>query len=121
MINETKVFLCSFSGSLAELPKKYRSNLKAVLTLLKKDGRFSIWDATEHPSLARSLTRLKEIGLIEYAQPQPEFPWQQATVTKAGEDYLSGVGKHGNGNTSTAPGLYKGFQFKRESRAKSGV
>lgn len=46
--------------------------------------RFSVFDATERPQIARSLESLKHRGLIEYPKPQPGYPWMRVHLTDAG-------------------------------------
>lgn len=75
------MFLCSFSGALATLPAKYRRDQTAILQVLRKHPRFSVFDATEHKALATTLDRMKDRGLISYPDPQPEYPWIRAHLS----------------------------------------
>ena len=74
------VFLCSFSSSLSDIPAKKRGNDEYVLEVLRKNGRFSCFEASEHQKLAVTLTRLKDAGKIVYPDPQPGYPWCKVEV-----------------------------------------
>lgn len=73
-----RVYVDSFSGALGDLPVKQQQYADAVLDVLRRDGRFSVFDVTA--TLARTLDRLKNAGRIVYPEPQPGYPWCQATV-----------------------------------------
>jgi hypothetical protein len=77
-----KAIICSFSGSLADIPASKRKDDEYVLDALRKNGRFSTFEASEYQSLARTLSRLHGLGKIKYPEPQPEYPWVFAEIVK---------------------------------------
>jgi hypothetical protein len=68
-----------FSGALADLPKKLHGSDEAVLAVLREQPRFSVWDATATPKIAKTLDRLKANGRIRYDQSEG-YPWSRAIV-----------------------------------------
>lgn len=76
--------LCSFSGGIAEMPARDQADPQRVLQVLHRCPRFSAFDATERPAIARSLDSLKHQGLLVYPQPQPGYPWCFVELTAAG-------------------------------------
>lgn len=87
-----RTFVCSFTGAIGDMkPKDQRSAVK-VLAVLVKSPRFSVFDATERPEIARTLDDLKARDLIEYPDPQPEFPWNVVNVTDKGKALLKEAG-----------------------------
>ena len=80
-------FIDSFSGDLASLPAKKRRDSDAVLRLLWQSPRFSCFDATEHATLAWTLDRLKDTGMIEY-KTGIGYPWCEVRLTDAGKERL---------------------------------
>lgn len=74
------MIVCSFSGALGSLPAKDRTNVAAILDVLRHNPRFSVFDATEHKALARTLDRMHKRGLIEYRRDRVGYPWIEAVV-----------------------------------------
>lgn len=82
------VHICSFSTSIDEMKRKDQKSMHAVLRVLKEHPRYSIFEATDNDTIARTMDRLQEAGLFERRQPQPAYPWCEATVTEAGLRFL---------------------------------
>ena len=74
------VIICSFESSLSDIPASKRKDEKYVLEVLRKNPRFTVFEATEHHALARTLEILKHKGLITYPEPCPPFPWMLVEV-----------------------------------------
>ena len=72
------VYLDSFSGAAADLPKGRRSAAH-VLEVLRKHPRVSTWDLSEHPWLRAAIDELLNAGAIT-AVPEA-YPWQRYEVT----------------------------------------
>ena len=79
-----RAIVCSFAGGIGRMKAFDQRDPLKVLQVLAADPKFSVFDATERKSIARSLTVLKQRGLIDYPEPQPGFPWSKARVTEAG-------------------------------------
>lgn len=73
------VHVDTFSGALADLPAKARGDDEAVLACLRDHPRFSVFDAIEHASLAKTLDRLGNAGRLRYL-PDTTFPWVHVEV-----------------------------------------
>lgn len=84
-MSKASFFVDSFSGGLADLPARSRRDAVDVLRCLHKYPTFSVFDASEHQSLARTLDALKLSGLIEYEEPGPAYPWVTARLTDSGK------------------------------------
>lgn len=70
-------FIDQFS-SLDDLRPKDRGNDDTVAALLAKVGKFSVFEATEHSSLAKTLMRLEASGRIKIDN-SCEYPWVKVT------------------------------------------
>ncbi len=79
------MYIDSFSTDLADIPAYMRSDLAYVLRVLDQqaDKRYSIFDATEHIALARTMTRICRDGYIE-ADTSCGYPWTAYTLTAKG-------------------------------------
>lgn len=75
-----KAIICSFESGLSDIPASKRGDEEYVIEVLKKNGRFTCFEASEHMKLARTLTMLKKQGRIVYPIPQPEYPWNMVEV-----------------------------------------
>lgn len=87
-------FVCSFSSAISEMKRKDQGDPAKVLAVIEKSPRVSCFDLSENQTIARTVTRLKHDGLIEYPDPQPEYPWNNIVLTEAGKLKLKEV-KHG--------------------------
>jgi DNA-binding HxlR family transcriptional regulator len=85
--------ICDFSSSLSDIPAKQRRNSMFVLQVLKHNPRFSCFEAAEHQLLAKTLDLLRERGLIERPQPQPQYPWIEVRVTSMGDEWMAREGR----------------------------
>lgn len=77
--------VCSFT-SLDDLKPKDRRDTAAVLRVLGKAGRFSVFEATAHRSLALTLDRVFEEKLVR--RTGGEFPWTEVELTDEGKALL---------------------------------
>jgi hypothetical protein len=99
----THVHICRFSAGLDDLTRKQQADHIAVLRVLKRTGRFSIFEATDNPVIARMMTRLTSKSLITVASDGVKtvrglmvntdnscgYPWTKVTLTPAAEQLLS--------------------------------
>ena len=84
-MNQHRVLLDSFSGALADLPKRQRTQLDALRTLANHP-RVSTWDRSELPWLDSLVRGLKRDALIvEIDEP---YPWHRYALTDAGHKML---------------------------------
>jgi hypothetical protein len=75
--------ICSFSSGLDEMPNKAHRDPREVLLHLHGVKRFSAFEATCTPAMARSIDYLTSMKLIE-TDPSPGYPWLNVTVTPKG-------------------------------------
>jgi hypothetical protein len=94
-------YLDVFSVGLDEIPRK-QITTERILTILQREGRFSSFEASDNPAIARAMTAVldKKNGLIEQYLPEshkgklepegtrgPDFngyPWTYVRLTEAG-------------------------------------
>jgi DNA-binding PadR family transcriptional regulator len=75
--------ICSFSGSVADIPKKQRNDL-TILKTLQRDGRISTWDMGE--GLYGWIEPLEGNGLIR-SIPR-SFPFHYYELTEKGLEFV---------------------------------
>lgn len=76
------IFLDSFSGGAADLPRKQMGDELLVLKAIGRDPRLSCFDRSEFPALERSVNALKKAGFI--AEVPAAYPWCYFRITDAG-------------------------------------
>ena len=81
------VFLDSFSGAAADLPKRQHRDEAAVMRALLNDPKVSCFDRSEYPALDRTLVDLKKRGLI--GEVHASYPWHRFHVTPEGLEVLA--------------------------------
>ena len=85
MSRRASAIFCSFSGSLAELPKGHRATLDA-LRVLADDPRVSTFE--RGPGWLESLlSNLRTQGLVVEDRAEP-YPWHRFNLTDAGRAML---------------------------------
>lgn len=93
------MFIDCFSVGLDEIPRK-EVTPERVLAILHKKGRFSVWEASAHPTIARLMTALMRgpyvksyvpesyKGKLEpegtYGPDQDTYPWTYVRLTEQG-------------------------------------
>lgn len=86
-----RIFICSFSGAIGDMKPNDQKDSRKVLAVLDKSPRFSCFEASERPAIAKTLDYLKDSGFVEYPKPQPGFPWSRAVITDKGRAFMEGV------------------------------
>lgn len=81
-----RIFLCSFSGTIAELPRGRRT-VENGLRCLASDPRVSVWERGT-PWLERLLADMQHQGLIVHDHSEP-YPWCRFSLTDAGRAMLA--------------------------------
>lgn len=67
-----RIYLDSFSGAAAELPRRHRTE-EHVLAALRRDPRLSVWDLSEHRWLELIVRDLVRAGVIR--DTGSPYPW----------------------------------------------
>ena len=91
-----------FSAGLDDLTRKQQADHIAVLRVLEKTGRYSIFEATENQTIAKTMDRLlckscitvsdgvrTEHGLL-LIRTGGEYPWATCQLTDAGKRLIEG-------------------------------
>jgi hypothetical protein len=81
-VNDTVVFIDTFSGDVADLPRKRRTEAE-VLKVLSTSPRVSCFDMVEHAWLRNIICRLSAKQAI--IEAQEGFPWIRYIVTASGK------------------------------------
>ena len=81
------VFICSFTSGLDDLPRKQQAQLEPVLRVLRDTGRFSVFEATANPTIAKTMTRLMHSEYVEHLGGS--YPWTKVRLTPAGERLIA--------------------------------
>jgi hypothetical protein len=74
---------CRFSAGLDDLTRKQQADPAAVLRVLHRTGRFSVFEATANITIARTMTALDAQGLIT-VDTSPGYPWSNVTLSPLG-------------------------------------
>jgi hypothetical protein len=69
--------------SLDELKNKDQGDTVKVLRVLHRVKRFSVWDASENPTIARTMGNICKSKLIE-TDISCGFPWTECRLTPSG-------------------------------------
>lgn len=80
------VHLCSFSAGLDEMRRKHQASEVAVLRVLAQCKRFSVFEATANPTIARTMTNLQRKKMIEIDNKAVGYPWLNVTLTPKGQE-----------------------------------
>lgn len=81
--------VCSFSAGLDELTREQASNDATVLAVIDRVGKFSVFEATANPVIAKTMTRLFETGMVE--DVGGAYPWTHAKLTAKGRAVIEVV------------------------------
>lgn len=80
-----RIYIDSFSGSAAELPRKHR-DAEHVLAALRRDPRLSVWDLSEHRWLEVIVRDLIREGVIrDTGSPYPWVVYEFLETSTGGE------------------------------------
>lgn len=82
------VHICSFSTGIDEMRRADQRDPAKVLAVLKTNPRFSTFEASANPGIARTMTLLFERGLVK--DVGGNFPWTDVEILPAGEKVLAG-------------------------------
>ena len=85
-MNETRIYIDSFSGSAAELQPSQRTP-GHVLRTLTRDPRVSTFDMSESRWLAGCIDVLVQAEYIK-SDPSEPYPWHRYTITHKGRERL---------------------------------
>ena len=85
-MNETRIYIDSFSGSAAELQPSQRTP-GHVLRTLTRDPRVSTFDLSELRWLAGCIYTLTQAEYIN-SDPSEPYPWHRYTITDKGRERL---------------------------------
>lgn len=75
-----------FSAGLDDLSRKEQKDHIAVLRVMSKMTRYSVFEATENESIARTLDYIIKARLIKHTGGS--YPWANFELTDAGRELL---------------------------------
>ena len=87
-MSKAAIYIDTFSGALGSIPPKRRRDSAFILATLKREPWFTVFDATQHASLARTLDAMHNAGYLDYDNKTRGFPWTRAIVTPKGEQWI---------------------------------
>ena len=82
------VFIDRFSAGLDELTRKEQASVVEVLRVLKRTGRFSVFEATDNDTIARTMDFIVKQKLVEINPNEDAYPWSRVTLTARGEEAI---------------------------------
>lgn len=85
------VFVDRFSAGLDDLTHKEQQSPIVVAAALAKLGRFSVFEATENQTIARTMTCLADCGWFKFDN-SIGFPWTKVTLTDKGHEAIFKAG-----------------------------
>ena len=83
------VHICVLSTELDDLPRRKQASLFAVARVLAKTGRFSNFEATANPVIARTMDKVIESGWFDLDREVQGFPWTVVKLTDKGRKALA--------------------------------
>lgn len=81
-----KIHVCRFSAGLDDLSLKQQADHSAVLSTLKRLGRYSCFEASENRVIAKTMGSLHERRMLN--STCEAYPWSSCAVTEVGEQFL---------------------------------
>lgn len=88
----TLVHVCQFSAGLDELTRREQRVPALVLRRLATMTRFSVFEASDNPVIARTMTLLCQEGFIRTDHSTP-YPWVEFVLTDKGRELLAAHGE----------------------------
>lgn len=81
------IALCCFTAGIDEMKRKHQADTALVLETLRQSKRFSVYEATANPVIAKTMTRIWRDELVK--DMGGEFPWTRVELTDKGRAYLA--------------------------------
>ena len=76
---KSTTFIDSFASGLDELPGKKQRDPEALLAVLRRERRFSVFEATSTRALAETMTALVASGRLGI-DPGTPYPWTRVVA-----------------------------------------
>lgn len=87
------IHICCFTSGLEDLSRKEQADLSVVLRFMRDHKRFSCFEASANPVIARTMTRICQEGFIR--DIGGEYPWTNYELTDKGMKGAEGLFWHG--------------------------
>lgn len=87
-MSPSAVFLDSFSVGLDVLTRRQQADVATVLSVLAREKRYSVFEATANQVIATTMDRIVRDGLIT-TDTSCGFPWTRCELTEKGRLMLS--------------------------------
>lgn len=76
--------LCAHTTGLDDLPNKRQRDMRWVARHVAEHGRFSVFEATATPALAKTFDRISKVGWFKYDYAKSTHPWIVCSLTERG-------------------------------------
>jgi hypothetical protein len=80
------IIICRFSDRIEDMRRNDQRRPVAVLRVLDKCKRFSVFEATGNAVIARTMTNLFDRGYVKSIGGA--FPWTEVEITEAGRKLM---------------------------------
>lgn len=89
-LREGAILIDNFSSAIGEMKRKDQRNPLKVLRVLLAHPKFSVFEATDNRTIAKTLDGLQDQGLIEHIDRETMgYPWTKVRVTDKGHAALA--------------------------------
>lgn len=89
-MTKTAFIACSFTSSIDDMKRADQKSIGKVLAVMNamKHKRFSAFEASDNPSIARTMTQICHGGYI-VTDHSCGYPWTKFTLTQKGLDAIA--------------------------------
>lgn len=77
-----RIYIDCFTSGLEDLKRSEQKQLGKVLTVLQKKMRFSVFEATDNPIIAKTMTKIMQEGYVK--DLGGGYPWTNVEITEKG-------------------------------------
>jgi len=88
-VANANIHICCFSTGIDEMKRKDQKDPAKVLAVLKAYPRFSCFEASTNPGIAKTMTLLFERKLVKNIGGA--YPWTDVEITELGEAVINGA------------------------------
>jgi len=82
------IYVCSFTSGIDELPQSKQRNITDVLRILNEAKRFSVFEATANPIIAKTMARMQG---VYFKVIGGAYPWCEIELTPKGKELLGDI------------------------------
>lgn len=86
-MKKKRIFLDRFTAGLDDMKRADQRDPVAVLRVLEKIKRFSVFEASDNDTIATTMTMLFERGYVK--DIGGGYPWTNIEITEAGQQFIN--------------------------------